>query len=369
MHSRKKFYFVIVSIILLLVAIFILKLLTSDSSKRTLPNPVVVLGKLSIKEIQRGETLTGDIVSAQQANIYSKVNGNIEKIFVDMGDRVFTNQILALIDTTIYSQNAKLALANLMQAEANYQNLKLGYDRNKKLLDQNLVAQQDLDNAKTALDISFDQREASRATFNNAATQLNYCKITAPFAGTITKRLFDPGAYVSSTQNTQTSLLFVLMNVDHLKTTVNVPERMVPYLSNIKNVIVTADAVPDKKFSASISRRSQAIDLATRTMPVECIIDNIGGLLKPGMFASVQLITEEKINSKVIPTEVALSDEKGDYVFTLNPDTTVSKKYIKVGIRLDDVVEVLSGLNQEDKIVFVGQALIKDKMKVKIAKQ
>ncbi|MCX6170317.1 MAG: efflux RND transporter periplasmic adaptor subunit [Ignavibacteriales bacterium] len=368
MHFTKKSYLLIGSVILLLTMIFIVKIASGDSSKRPIPQPVVELGEPAIKEIQKSETLTGDVAPIQQANIFSKVNGNIERNFVDIGDRVSANQLLALIDTTIYSQNAKLAKANLMQAEANNENSKLNYDRNKKLFDQKLVAQQDLDNAKAAFDISVAQKAAAQATFNNAITQLSYCKITAPFAGTITKRFFDPGSYVSSTQNNQSSVLFVLMNVDHLKTIVNVPERAVPYLSGIKDVILTADAVPNKIFNARINRISQSIDLATRTMPVEIAIDNPGGFLKPGMFVTVQLITQKKINSEVIPTEVALNDDKGDYVFTLNPDTTVSKRYIKIGLRMDDVVEVLSGLNEKSKIVFVGQTLIKDKMKVKIAK-
>ena len=368
MHFTKKSYLFIGIAVLILALIIIIKIAVSDSSKRPVLKPVVVLGQTSIKEIHKSETLTGDIAPIQQANIFSKVSGNIEKNFVDIGDRVSANQLLALIDTTIYSQNAKLAKANLIQAEANYQNSRLNYDRNKKLLDQKLVAQQDLDNAKAAFDIALAQKEAAQATFNNATTQLSYCKITAPFAGTITKRFFDPGSYVSATQSSQNSVLFVLMNVDHLKTTVNVPERTVPYLSSIKDVTLTADAVPNKKFNARINRISQSIDLATRTMPVEIAIDNPGSLLKPGMFATVQLITEKEINSKVIPTEVALNDDKGDYVFTLNPDTTVSKKYIKIGIRMDDAVEVLSGLDENSKIVFVGQTLIKDKMKVKIAK-
>jgi RND family efflux transporter MFP subunit len=131
---------------------------------------------------------------------------------------------------------------------------------------------------------------------------------------------------------------------------------------------VTADAFPENKFSARISKISQSIDLATRTMAVEIEINNTGTLLKPGMFATVQFVTEKKLNANLIPNQVALADEKGDFVFVLNPDTTVSKRYIKIGIRMDDKLEILSGLTDTDQIVFIGQTLIKDKMKVKIAK-
>jgi cobalt-zinc-cadmium efflux system membrane fusion protein len=142
----------------------------------------------------------------------------------------------------------------------------------------------------------------------------------------------------------------------------------VPYLSTIKDVEVIADAIPNKKFSARISKISQAVDLSTRTMAVEIEINNPGAILKPGMFATVQLVTEKKTNSDIIPNQIALSDEQGDFVYVLNPDTSVSKKYVKIGIRMDDKLEVLSGLNETDRIVFVGQSIIRDKMKVKIAK-
>ncbi len=368
MHLTKKSYLFIGSIILILCLIIVIKLASSNTSKMPPPKPLVVLGKLSVQEIQKGETLTGDIVPLQQANIFPKVSGNIEKIFVDIGDRVAANQVIALIDTTIYSQNAKLAKANLMQAQANLQNAKLNCDRNRKLLDQKLVAQQDYDNSKAALDVASAQKEAAQATYNNAVTQLGYCKITAPFQGTITKRFFDPGSYVASSAGSQSSVLFTIQSVDHLKTTVNVPERTVPFIAGIKDVIVTADALPGKVFKGRVSRSSQSIDMATRTMPVEIAIENPGSVLKPGMFATVQLIIDKKADSDVIPTEVALSDDRGDYVFTVNPDSTVAKRYVKLGIRLDKITEVVSGLTTGDNIVFVGQTLIKDKMKVKIAK-
>ena len=368
MHLSKKSYIIAGSVIFVLLLIFIIKIASGDSSKRQIPKPVIVIGKLSKGDIQNTESFTGDILPIQQASIFSKVNGTIEKNYVNIGSRVSNNQILTLIDTTIYSQNAKQAKANYMQALANSQNSKLNYERNKKLLDQKLVAQQDLDNAKAAYDIALAQQQAAEAVYNNAATQLSYCKITAPFTGTITKRNFDPGSYITATTNAQGSVLFMLMNIDRLKTVVNVPERSVPNLSSVKEVIVTADAIPNKKFSARISKISQAIDLTTRTMAVEIEIDNSGFQLKPGMFAAIQFVTDKKPNSNIIPNQIALNDEKGDFVFTLNPDTTVSKKYIKIGIKMDDKLEILSGLDENDRIVFVGQTLIKDKMKVKIAK-
>lgn len=365
---KKRTYLIAGGAIIILLLIVIFKIVSSESPKRQIPKPNVVIGKITKGDIQLIESLTGDIIPIQQANIFSKVNGNIEKNMVDIGSRVFNNQLLALIDTTLYSQNANQAKANYMQSIANYKNAKLNYERNKKLFEQNLIAQQDVDNAKTSFDIALAQQEAAEAVYKNAVTQLSYCKVTAPFPGIITKRNYDPGAYVTGSTNAQGSVLFVLMNMDHLKTIVNLPERSIPYLSGVKEVSVIADAYPDKKFKAKISNISQAIDLGTRTMAVEVDIENTQSLLKPGMFATIQFVTAFNSNSYIIPNQVSLNDEKGDYVYIVNSDSTVSRKYIKIGIRTDDKLEILSGLNETDQIVFVGQTLIKDKMKVRIVK-
>ncbi len=368
MLKNRKNAIIVSCIALLLIIFVVVKFKSADAPERRASIPTVVSGNLQKGEIVKSESLTGDILPIQQANIFTKVNGNIEKIYSDIGDHVIQNQVLALIDTTIYSQSMKQSKANYMQALANLENAKLIFDRNKKLLEQNLIAKQDLDNAKTSLDVASAQKEASYAAYTNALTQLSYCKITAPFSGYITKRLFDPGTYVSASSNNQGATLFILMNVDRLKSIVNIPEKDIPLLKNINSIEVIPDALPGKIFKAELKKISQAVDINTRTMAVEIDIENPGKVLKPGMFATINLILEKKENSNFLPNQVVMNDEKGDYVYLLNPDSTAAKKYIQLGIQQDNKYEVLSGLKQSDKIVFVGQELIKDKMKVRIAK-
>jgi membrane fusion protein (multidrug efflux system) len=368
MLKNKRRNIIISIAVVILIIVVLVKIKSSDVPQRRPSIPVVITGKLLNGEIVRSESLTGDILPIQQANIFTKVNGNIERIYADIGDAVKQNQVLALIDTTIYSENLKQAKASYMQALANFDNSKLLFERNQKLLEQNLIAKQDLDNARTSLDVASAQKEAAFAVYTNALTQLGYCKITAPFSGYITKRMFDPGTYVSSSSNNQSSILFILMNVEQLKSMVNIPEKDVPSLSSINSIEVIPDALPGKIFKAQLKKISGAVDLNTRTMAVEIDIDNPGKVLKPGMFATINLILEKKENSDFLPNQVVLNDDGGDYVYLLNPDSTVTKKYVQLGIQQDNKFEILSGLSHNDKIVFVGQDLIKDKMKVRAAK-
>jgi membrane fusion protein, multidrug efflux system len=368
MSKNRKNGIIISIAALIIVAFIVIKVSSSDQSQRGASIPTIVSGKLLKGEVVKSESLTGDILPIQQANIFTKVNGNIEKIYADIGDLVKQGQVLALIDTTIYSQNMKQAKANYMQALANFENSRVIFNRNQKLLDQNLIAKQDLDNAKTAMDVASAQKEAAYAAYTNALTQLSYCKIPAPFTGHITKRMYDPGTYVSTSSNNQGSILFTLMNVDQLKSIVNIPEKDVPLLKSINGIDVIPDALPGKIFKGTLKKISEAIDINTRTMAVEIDIENSDKVLKPGMFATINLILQREKNADFLPNQVVLNDDGGDYVYLLNSDSTVSKKYIHLGIQQNNKNEVLSGLSDNDEIVFVGQELIKDKMKVRVTK-
>ena len=311
---------------------------------------------------------TGDIDAYQTANIYPKVSGNLEDEFANIGDYVRKGQMLALIDTTIYSQNVGQARGTYMQAQATLTNAKITYERNKSLLDQNLIAKQDLDNAETAYKVAQAQEVANEANYKNAVTQLGYCKIVVPFDGYITRRYFDPGVYVAASTNSQGSTLFLLSEIQKVKIMVNVLEDDVQYLGNITTADVTVDAYPNQIFKGRITRVSQQFDLATRTMPVEVDLDNSQHLLKPGMFANINLVLAQKNNVLILPTQDIMKDDSGSYVYTLSKDSTVKKAYVKIGISQDNRNEILSGITDSDKILTVGQDLVNNGMKVRVAR-
>ena len=101
-------------------------------------------------------------------------------------------------------------------------------------------------------------------------------------------------------------------------------------------------------------------------MPVEIDILNKYNRLKPGMYATIDVILDVKPDSKLIPVQCVLKDDKGNYVYTVNTDSTAVKKYIEIGDQQDNNYEIISGLTESDKFVSLGQQLCKDGGKVKI---
>jgi RND family efflux transporter MFP subunit len=339
----RKYIRIVVPVFAILLLFVVYRIFSSgDGSDTRRQNiPLVKIGKPSRDTMRYVLEFTGDMVAARQANIFSKVGGNLEKVYVDMGAEVRQGQLLALIDTT------ELFL-QYQQASATFENARVSFERTRDLVEQNLVSKQDLDNAEAAMKVA-------RAASETAKTRLRYAWITAPFPGFVTRRYLDPGALV----NINSSTLFTLMDLAMTKVIINLLEKDIPLVTVGKKASVTVDAFPGKEFLGSVTRYSDAVDLSTRTMAVEINIPNRDHLLKPGMFANVSLVVDTHDNALNLPAEAILRDDGGTYVFVINKDLA-RKTRITTGIVEEDRTEVLSGLDGTEEVITTGQQFCKD---------
>lgn len=342
-------YSIPVALIILIGIAIIYRLFTSAKGsvggRQNAPLVKVEKPKRELVKIQL--QFNGDVLPIRQAGIFSKVSGNLERIYTDMGSSVRANQLLAIIDSTeLYLQS--------QQMFATYQNAQLTYDRIQQLVEKRLSSQQDINNAEAAMKVA-------KANYDASATRLSYTRILAPFAGTITKRFLDPGALVTANNAT----LFTLMDLDSVKIIVSIPEKDVPLITNVNIALVKFDALPGKEYTARVTRSSDAIDLATRTMDVQLEIANHDRVVKPGMFASVQMTIAEHSNAITIPTNAILKDNDGQYVFVAD-NHKAKRIQIKTGVELIDRIEIISGLTGEESLITVGQQFAKDGAQVTV---
>jgi len=312
---------------------------TAESRRST--SPLVKVEKPTRELIKIQLQFNGDVLPIRQAGIFSKVSGNLEHLYTDMGVVVRANQLLATIDSAeLYQQ--------VLQTKATYQNTRLTFDRIKQLIEKSLASKQDLDNADAAMKVA-------QANFEAASTRLSYARIGAPFSGIIVRRFLDQGALVTANSST----LFTLMNLDNVKIIVNIPEKDVPSVYQIHTAQVHFDALPEKEFTGRVTRFSNAIDLSTRTMAIQIEIANPSHIIKPGMFAIVQMTFEEHRNSITVPTDALLKDELGQYLFALT-EKKVKRIRVKTGVEQAERTEIISGLTGDETIITVGQQSVKD---------
>jgi membrane fusion protein (multidrug efflux system) len=340
---KSKNYILPAIIVIAVVSIVLYKILSTANATdaRRQFAPLVKVEKVLREDVLVKSDLNGDALPIRQASIFSKVSGNLEQNYVDMGSFVRVNQLLATIDSTeLYQQ--------YQEANATYTNARLTFKRVQQLQEKNLSSQQDVDNAEATMLVA-------KANYDAAATKLSYARITAPFSGYITKRYLDPGALVNATNST----LFSLMSLDSIRIIVNVPEKDVPYIYHIHTARVTFDALPGKEFVGIVSLISQSVDLATRTMAVQVNVPNPSHLIKPGMFASIDLVEAEHPGAITVPTNALLKSSDGMYLFVIDGKNAKRLK-VEIGIEQNSRTEILSGLSGDEIAIIVGQQFVKE---------
>ena len=236
-----------------------------------------------------------------------------------------------------------------IKASADLRQARQAYDRTNELFKRALVPQQMLDDAAAMLqakqagyDLSLQNAknlrasiQASEASMKLADRQLRDTEIRAPFDGYVEKRLVNLGELVK----TQMPVMSIV-RVDPLKVVAEIPEKMAP---------MHVDAYPDKTFTGKVSRISPAVNTATRAFPFEALAANDAGLLKPGTFARVHIESGKVDDILTLPYAVLQYRYGVNRAFVIDGDKLVAHE-LKVGERLGDRIEILSGVEAGDRV-------------------
>ena len=348
--------------------------------------------------IHRTIEVVGTLAAVDEVTISSEAEGRVSKLLSDLGDRVKAGQALLELDNekpqyTFDQQKAALesTLArygatdtahlppiertpDVVKAQAELVQAKQAYDRADELHKRQLVPKQTLDDADAMLrstQASYDSSlqnaknlratiDASDAAMKLAARQLRDTAIRAPFDGIVQKRLVNLGEYVK----VQTPVMAVV-RVDPLKVTAEIPEKMAPWIQSGQPVELHVDAYPDRAFTGRVSRISPSVNTATRAFAFEALVPNAEAVLKPGTFARVRIVSS-KVDQVLTVSYSALQYRYGvNRVFVLTGDH-LSAKELRVGERLGDRIEIVSGVKAGDVVATNDVDRLNDGMKVKV---
>lgn len=380
--KRHPFLALAVVLALTLVALVAFRLVSSGAKKDARKDRVISVGTMMPvrKDLEVRLNYTADIQPYQQINVFSRVDGYIAKIHVDKGDFVKENQLLVEVDHTDYvhavnraKANLAAARANVVSAEATIRNAKVNLDRMRALIKEEFVSQQDVDNAQAAFDVAVAQVDSLRAqvhqmevALRQAETSLTYSYIRAPFAGSISLRNLDAGAFVSGSTGSTSTLsrgILVLQDIMTVRVLVDVVEKDVPLVQIGQSAELRADAYPGRVFTGKVTRVVQALDRNTRTMTVEVDIPNPDRALKGGMFARVELLVGIHADALQVPIDAVTRLESDQYVYTVQ-DGKARKVPVELGIRSNGLIEIVKGLAGTESIIVSGKDLVTDGVKV-----
>lgn len=177
--------------------------------------------------------------------------------------------------------------------------------------------------------------------------------VYAPIGGTITKMPVKQGATVS-----MNTVLTTIGDVENLQIRASVPERYVASLKNGLKADIMLEAYPDAVFTATVVRVAPVVDSVSRTKEVTLNFDQVDSRINAGMFAKVKLFTNVYDTAVVIPASAVLEKSGKKYIYIVNSDNTVSEREVVLGNTVDNVVQLLSGVNEGEKMVVEGMRVL-----------
>ena len=289
---------------------------------------------------------TAPIEAFAEADVIAKVGGEIRELLVEEGDDVTKNQILARLD------GARLRL-ELNESEARLRKLQRDYERNVDLQAKGLISEGDFEKIKFEM-------EALEASFNLASLELDYTQIRAPIDGVVAQRYIKLGNTVSEGEP-----LFRVTSLDPLVAYLHVPEREYRHIDQGQPVSIEIDALPGDPMIAAVSRVSPIVDPQTGTFKITVEIVDKERRIKPGMFGRISVVYDVHENALQIPRSAIVEDAGTMSVFVVE-DNVATRKIVTTGFGNRGMVEIVSGLEDGEQVVTVGQVSLKQDSKVTI---
>jgi membrane fusion protein, multidrug efflux system len=308
-------------------------------------------------------SLTGEIISLDRADIFARTKGYVKEVKVDIGSRVKKGQELCLLEAPELNASKAQSQSNSMAALSKFQSSKNIYLRLLRASRMpGAIAVNELETAADQMKADSAAYQASRSAAEVTKVTEEYLVIRAPFNGVVTARNIFKGDFVDDSGK---SMLFSVEDNSKLRIDVPVPEAFNATILKDNEGTFTVSANPGQIFKAKLARKSDAIESQTRSETWELMFDNSKGILKPGMFAQVNLPVSRMQEGFLVPYKAVVTTQERKFVIRV-----VSGKAhwvdVKTGFTNIDKTEVSGDLKPGDQIIDLANEEIKDGNRVKV---
>ena len=305
--------------------------------------------RLKTGDITRSVQLLGEVRPNQQVALYAKVGGYVKALRADIGDRVAAGQVLAELEVPELIADEARTRAELALAELEHRRLQ---EAAKQAPD--LVPRQQVDAAAAKLAVA-------KASQERNATLLGFAMIRAPFAGVISRRSVDVGAFVPAATGggAGPAALFVLTDFATVRVQAALPESEAGLAAPGQPVSVLAEAAGAKPYASQLTRLSGVLENPSKTMLIESVLPNPDGALKPGMYANVRLGIETHRGVRLLPLTAVIM-EKAVATAYVHEAGKARRRVLKAGFNDGTNLEILDGLKPDEDVLVVGTATLTD---------
>ena len=363
----------------------------SANTVSTAPEGVSVgVAKVERKPLGRTLTLSSELVPFQEIDVYAKESGYVRRLNVDYGTRVKAGDVMAVLeipelelqlqqdDASIKNASDQVTHAEheLNRVEAQHRVLHLQFERLNGVAKSKpgLVAQQEVDDAQGKDLADEAQVEASKSSLEAAQSQLvlaqakrqhdqvlfDYSKITAPFAGVVTRRFANLGTLVQAGTSSSTQAMPVarLSQDDLFRLVIPVPEAYVRYIKIGDPVNVMVPSL-SQSFPGKVARFSVDVKEDTRTMHTEVDVPNPRHVLIAGMYAEATITLENKSAALAVPLQAVNRQGDQTSVYAVNSSQQIEIRPVRLGIETATEAEALSGVEEGQLVVISDRSGLK----------
>lgn len=289
--------------------------------------------------LPRGVSAVGTLRSENAVTLRPEITGRISEINFTEGSRVTKGRVLVRLDDSVVR-------AQLQQAQANLNLAASQHRRARELSNQGFISKQAHDEAGSQLKVQ-------QAAVALARAQLGETVIVAPFDGLIGLRQVSVGDYVSPGTD-----LVPIESINLLQVDFRVPERYLAQIHVGQKLLLRFDAMPGLVRDGQVGAVNPLVDVGGRSILLRANVPNTDDILRPGLFARVQLQFAEG-KALVVPEAALVSSEEARYVYRVD-QAKAERRLVQTGLRRDGMVEVLEGLTEGDQVVVAGVQKIAD---------
>jgi len=282
-------------------------------------------------------------------DVLARTTGLVQELAVEEGDRVTEGDVLVRLE------KEQLSL-RVQQAEVALKQVRTSYERTRAMHERRMVSDAEFDAVQ-------HQLENAQVALEETQLNLTYADIRAPISGMVMRRSVEVGDLVRANQE-----VFALADVEPLLARIHIPEKRMQQIREGQEARVLVESLPDQDFTGRIRMISPGVDPQSGTVKVTLEIPSGRGQLKPGMFASVRIITDRHPQTLIIPKKALVLETDEDDVFVLE-EGKARRTRVELGFVDGDRVEVLAGLDETAQVITVGQEGLKDGAVVRVVGQ
>jgi len=372
---RKALLFIGI-VVLVLIAAGLVAMLTRIHDSHVLADetqqsaiPTVAVVHPTAEKPDEELVLPGTLQAYVESPIYSRTNGYLLRWYKDIGSHIKQGELLADIDTPEVDQELMQARAARQQVVAAMDLAKINADRYQALRKTDSVSQQEADTQSSGYDQAVANLAAADANVKRLQDLEGFKHVYAPFDGVLTRRNVDPGALINSGNAGASGPreLFDVARTDPLRVYISVPQAYAPAIKTGMVAVVTLQEFPGQKFIGTVVRTADSIDTVTRTLLTEVDVPNKDGKLLPGSFGEVHFKPNIDVNKVTVPVNAMLFRREGPQVAVVGSDSKVQLRRISIGRDYGTTLEVVGGVDVNDRVIVNPSDSIEDGEQVNVA--